>query len=100
MNFQYNKIFVAQKLSEWQNFKDLHLKCSRSVCAVQWISWKMCPVCENMCATVLKAQAIMGEASVSCLEVCLWRISLCLDVQEFSKDVTVPRDSAGTMCAR
>ena len=52
-----------------------------------------------MCATVLKAQAIMGEASVSCLEVFLWKISLCLDVQKFSKDVTVPRDSAGTMCA-
>ena len=52
-----------------------------------------------MCVTVLKAQATMGEASVSCLEVFLWKISLCLDVQKFSKDVTVPRDSAGTVCA-
>ena len=25
MNFPYNKIFVAQKLSEWQNFKDCTL---------------------------------------------------------------------------
>ena len=70
-----------------------------AVCAVQKISWKMCLGCENMCATVLKAQATMEEAFLPCLEVCLWRISLCLDVQKFSKDVTVPRESAGTMCA-
>ena len=25
MNFSYNKIFVAQKLSEWRNFKDCAL---------------------------------------------------------------------------
>ena len=56
--------------------------------------------CENMCATVLKAQATMGEANLTCLEVCQWRISLCLDVQKFSKDVTVPGESAGTLCAR
>ena len=50
-----------------------------AVCAVQKISWKMCLGCENMCATVLKAQATMEEAFLTCLEVCLWRISLCLD---------------------
>ena len=49
-----------------------------------------------MCGTVLKAQANMGEANQTCLEACLWRISLCLDAQKFSKDVdvTVPRESA------
>ena len=56
--------------------------------------------CENMCVAVLKAQTTVGEAFLTCLEVCLWRISLCLDVQKFSKDVTVPRENAGTMCAR
>ena len=70
------------------------------LCAGQRISWKMCLGCENMCVTVLKAHANMGEAFLTCLEVCLWRISLCLDVQKFGKDVTVPRESAGTMCAR
>ena len=25
MNFQYSNIFVAQKLSEWENFKDWHI---------------------------------------------------------------------------
>ena len=34
------------------------------------------------------------------LKGCLWRISLCLDVQKFSKDLTAPRESAGTKCAR
>ena len=53
-----------------------------------------------MCLTVLKAQANVGEAFLTCLEGCLWRISLCLDVQKFGKDMTVPRESAGTMCAR
>ena len=71
-----------------------------AVCAVQKISWKICLGCENMCVTVLKAQATMGEAFLTCLEVCLWRISLCLDVQKFCKDVTEPREIAGTMCAR
>ena len=69
-------------------------------CAVQRIGWKICLGCENMCATVLKAQATMGEANLTCLEGCMWRISLCLDVQKFNKDVIVPRESAGTMCAR
>ena len=66
---------------------------------MQRISWKICLGCENMCATVLKAQATMGEAFLTCLEVCLWWISLCLDVQKFIKDVTAPRESAGTMYA-
>ena len=48
MNFQYNRIFVALKLAEWKNFKDL-----------QRISGKMCLGCENMCVSVLKAQAIV-----------------------------------------
>ena len=65
-------------------------------CAVQRIGWKICLGCENMCGTVLKAQATMGEAFLTCLEACLWRKSLCLDVQKLSKDVTVPRESAGT----
>ena len=69
----------------------MHIKCScRSV---------RCKGCENMCGTVLKAQANMGEANQTCLEACLWRINLCLDAQKFSKDVTVPRETAGTMCA-
>ena len=57
---------------------------------MQRVGWKMCLGCENMCITVLKDQATMGDAFLTCLEVCLWRISLCLDVQKFSKDVTVP----------
>ena len=63
---------------------------------MQRVGWKMCLGCENMCGTVLKAYANMGEANLTCLEVCLWRISLCLDAQKFSKNVTVPMESAGT----
>ena len=48
MNFQYKRIFVALKLAEWKNFKDLQRK-----------SGKMCLGCENMCVSVLKAQAIV-----------------------------------------
>ena len=87
MNFPYNRNFVAQKLTEWQNFKDCPLLLMQ-LCAVQRISWKMCLGCGNMCLSVLKAQANMGEANLTCLGGCLCRISLCLDVQRFSKDVT------------
>ena len=99
MNFQYNKFFVAQKLTELHKFKDWPLLLMQ-LCAVQRIGWKMCPGCENMCLTVIKAQATIGEAFLTCLEVCQWRKSLCLDVQKFDKDVTVPREDAETMCAR
>ena len=45
------------------------------LCVVQRISWKMCLGCGNMCVTVLKAPANVGEAFLTCLEVCLWKIS-------------------------
>ena len=32
MNFPYNKIFVAQKLREWQNFKDCTLFAAVGMC--------------------------------------------------------------------
>ena len=53
-----------------------------------------------MYLTVFKAQANMVEANLTCLEGCLWRISLCLDAPKLSKDETWAKGECGSMCAR
>ena len=57
MNFPYNKIFVAQKLSEWHNFKDCTL--FAAVCGAK-DKLESVPRMWDMFLTVLKAQANVG----------------------------------------